>query len=105
MKFHPSSTLLLASLMTMQQAAADGHIPCLGACSTNGISGNKECVFTTMLDLFAGELGYFKFAECGDEPNPTLGKYLEKDRVCSNWDIIIAVDCAAYLKFHLRSSL
>ena len=40
----------------------DGHV-----CTT------ENNVFTVKVDLFAGELGYYKFEECGDEVNPTIG--------------------------------
>jgi len=61
---------LVALLSSAHNAAADGHMPCLGACSTTG--GEKECTFTVKLDLHAGELGYFHFEECTGT-NPTLG--------------------------------
>ncbi|KAL7519120.1 hypothetical protein ACHAWX_003916 [Stephanocyclus meneghinianus] len=41
-------------------------------------SGNEFCKFTANVDLFASELGYFRFLECGDVPNPTLGIELGK---------------------------
>ena len=37
-----------------------------------------ECVFTAKLNLFAGELGYYSFEECGDAVNPTLGMEVGK---------------------------
>jgi len=46
------------------------------ACRAN-CSGD-ECVFTARLNLFAGELGYYTFEECGDEVNPTLGMEVGK---------------------------
>ena len=68
-----SNVLSLALLLSSaQNSAADGHLPCLGACSTTD-SGEKECTFTVKLDLHASELGYYHFEECAGT-NPTLGK-------------------------------
>lgn len=48
--------------------------PCRGDCSiTNGV---KVCRFDSKVNLFASELGYFEFSQCGNTPYPTLG--LEK---------------------------
>jgi hypothetical protein len=68
------STYLLA-LAGAQYANAEGHMPCRGSCDIEG--GNKICRFNVKVDLYAGELGYFTFEECGDELNPTIG--VEKD--------------------------
>ncbi len=59
---------------------------CYASCSVDE-SGNEVCTFTTKINLFAGELGYYQFEECGDDVNPTLGmelgktyKFVQKDR-------------------------
>jgi len=43
---------------------------CKGSCETT--DGVEVCKFTTIMQIHAGELGYYSFEECGDEPNPTL---------------------------------
>jgi len=43
---------------------------CGGSCKTE--DENEVCTFTTVMKIHAGELGYYGFEECGDEPNPTL---------------------------------
>ena len=40
---------------------------CEATCSDDDV-----CKFTTKVDLFTGELGYYRFEECGDVDNPTL---------------------------------
>ena len=45
---------------------------CEAACDTDAASGGEVCRFTATVDLFAGELGYYRFDECGDVANPTL---------------------------------
>jgi hypothetical protein len=42
-------------------------IDCTATCGADGI-----CSYTVIVDLFASELGYFKFEECGDIANPTI---------------------------------
>ena len=50
-----------------------------GACDVcRANCSGDECVFTAKLNLFAGELGYYTFEECGDEVNPTLGMEVGK---------------------------
>lgn len=41
--------------------------------TASGICTTDNNVFTVSLNLFASELGYYTFAECGDETNPTIG--------------------------------
>uniref|UniRef100_A0A7S2LG87 DUF305 domain-containing protein n=1 Tax=Leptocylindrus danicus TaxID=163516 RepID=A0A7S2LG87_9STRA len=55
-------------------------------CETNSDTGAKTCTFTTKVDLYAGELGYYTFDECTGT-NPTIGmevgvtyKFLQYDR-------------------------
>jgi len=43
---------------------------CKASCS--GIGSEKICTFTSELDLFASETGYYRFKECGDTIMPTL---------------------------------
>ena len=43
-------------------------------CAANKVTGKEVCEFTTKVDLYAGELGYYyQFEECGDATNPVLG--------------------------------
>ena len=52
-------------------AAEDGL--CRATCAGAGDDdGERPCRFTATVDLFAGELGYYRFDECGDVANPTL---------------------------------
>ncbi|KAL7517942.1 hypothetical protein ACHAWX_002815 [Stephanocyclus meneghinianus] len=46
---------------------------CRGECSMDSTTGEEICKFTAKVDLYASELGYFQFEECGDFDNPTLG--------------------------------
>jgi len=62
-----SLALMLLSSRNLQKA--DAHDVCISSTNT----------FTVKVDMFAGELGYYTFDECGDERNPTLG--LAKDVV------------------------
>ena len=50
---------------------------CHANCTTDA-SGNEICKFTAVVDMFASELGYYTFEECGSTPNPTLGVELGK---------------------------
>jgi hypothetical protein len=59
---------------------------CQAACETDEASGEEVCHFTAKLDLYASELGYYQFEECGDAVNPTLGievgktyRFIQKD--------------------------
>jgi hypothetical protein len=36
------------------------------------------CTYTAQIDLYASELGYFTFKECGDISNPTIGMQVGK---------------------------
>ena len=60
---------------------------CNAKCAVDEASGNEVCKFTTKVNLYAGELGYYEFEECGDETNPTLGmevgktyQFIQQDR-------------------------
>ena len=44
---------------------------CYASCATDN-EGRDVCRFTARVNLFAGELGYYGFEECGDVSNPTL---------------------------------
>ena len=86
------AVLVLFAIGALQAKAADedntsknGDL-CYASCS-NDESGNEVCTFTTKVNLYAGELGYYQFEECGDEVNPTLGmeigktyKFVQQDR-------------------------
>eukprot|EP00984_Skeletonema_dohrnii_P022591 scaffold11699_cov138-Skeletonema_dohrnii-CCMP3373.AAC.2 len=50
---------------------------CYASCSADE-SGQEVCKFTTKVNLYAGELGYYQFEECGDDVNPTLGMEVGK---------------------------
>jgi hypothetical protein len=63
----------LSDLKTVESAQDICNANC-----TIDLSGNEFCKFTASVDLFASELGYFRFKECGDVPNPTLGIELGK---------------------------
>ena len=39
---------------------------CYATCNTDE-SGKEVCKFTTKVNLYAGELGYYQFEECGGE--------------------------------------
>ena len=46
---------------------------CLANCVVDEVTAKEVCTFTTKVDLYAGELGYYQFEECGDATNPVLG--------------------------------
>ena len=47
---------------------------CLASCTVvDTTTGKEHCTFTAKVNLYASELGYFQFEECGDVTNPTLG--------------------------------
>lgn len=74
-------TALLLSIggLSSSFVAADGHDGlCEATCSSVEGSEDEVCVFTTKVNLFAGELGYYQFEECGDEVNPTLAMEVGK---------------------------
>lgn len=55
-------------------AAVEGSagVECLGNCE------GDVCTYTAKVNLFAGELGYYTFEECGDAVNPTIGVQVGK---------------------------
>merc|ERR1719343_682676 len=64
--------------------AADGL--CFADCITDSATAKEVCQFTAKVNLFAGELGYYQFEECGDAINPVLGlevgttyQFIQKD--------------------------
>ena len=68
MKIVATSFLLLWAT-TATTAAAEKPI-CVAPCDDEGV-----CTFNVKVNLFAGELGYYTFDECGDDTNtnPTIG--------------------------------
>lgn len=62
---------LLFLVAASKQVTAQG-IDCVATCV------DDVCTFTAKVNLFAGELGYFTFEECGDVASPTLGIELGK---------------------------
>ena len=64
------SLLLVQTLFFLPSAFA--AIGSDGICRADNCP-NNECVFTVKVKLTAGELGYYKFDECGDVTNPTIG--------------------------------
>jgi len=67
------STLVLALAISVnaESSAETNGDYCKGNCTTDD-SGDKQCTFTTELNLYASELGYYSFKECGAKTNPTL---------------------------------
>ncbi|GAX10753.1 hypothetical protein FisN_14Lh273 [Fistulifera solaris] len=59
-------TSLVFWLAASPSATAQG-IDCVATCAED------VCTFTAKVNLYAGELGYFTFEECGDIRSPTLG--------------------------------
>ena len=45
------------------------------------------CKFTTKVNLYAGETGYYTFEECGDTLNPTIGLEIGKTYVFDQSDV------------------
>lgn len=73
------SVLLTIGALSASSAKAEEAATniCYASCATDD-SGKEVCKFTTKVDLFAGELGYYRFEECGDTINPTLGMEVGK---------------------------
>lgn len=61
---------VLAIIGVNSQDVMPGEI-CPGNCTIDS-SGMKSCRFTTVVDFFASEWGYYGFKECGNMTNPTL---------------------------------
>ena len=58
---------LLLSISATTNVRAEG-VDCVAPCDENGV-----CTYTAKLDLYASELGYFTFEECGTKTMPTIG--------------------------------
>jgi len=60
-------------LCSETKCEAAGKIWAQGCNSCSCVCDTESTTYTATVDLFAGELGYFSFDECGDlNPNPTL---------------------------------
>ena len=70
MKIVATSFLLLLLWATTATTAAAEKPICVAPCDDEGV-----CTFNVKVNLFAGELGYYTFDECGDDTNtnPTIG--------------------------------
>jgi len=75
---------LSSSTNTESTGGNDGI--CEATCTSDAATGEELCTFTTKVNLFAGELGYYQFEECGDATNPMLGlevgktyEFIQKD--------------------------
>lgn len=78
MKIHHHHCGVLLLLFTAELVSTVlGDDICRATC-TMSEDGNEECVFHSNVNLYAGELGYYAFEECGVEVNPTLGIELGK---------------------------
>lgn len=71
-------TPLLTLSLVLGLASADLCIP---ECDDSNV-----CKLTAKVNLFAGELGYYTFEECGDEVNPTIGMVIGKTYVFNQED-------------------
>jgi len=74
MKFSANLFALSSAFLINNVKAADDV--CKGECKSNA-DGVKECTFTATINPMAGELGYFRFDECGEVDNPTIGMELD----------------------------
>ena len=59
---------------------------CYANCAANKVTGRGVCNFTTKVNLYAGELGYYQFEECGNATNPLLGLEVSKTYECVQKD-------------------
>jgi hypothetical protein len=59
--------LTLTFFLALCLGSAAEKIDCSATCGEDG-----TCTYTVKVDLFASELGYYKFEECGDIVNPTI---------------------------------
>jgi hypothetical protein len=53
-------------------AIAEKGVDCVAPCE------GDVCTYNVRVNLFASELGYFTFDECGDITNPTIGMQIGK---------------------------
>jgi hypothetical protein len=53
-------------------AFAEKGVDCVAPCE------GDVCAYNVRVNLFASELGYFTFDECGDITNPTIGMQIGK---------------------------
>ena len=67
-------------------AAFAETIDCFAPCD------GDVCTYNLRVNLFAGELGYYTFDECGDITNPTIGvqvgktyKFVQVSMCISSW--------------------
>lgn len=89
MVYSDLSWLLASGALALSASATEEPVTgmvCNASCTADE-NGKEVCKFTTKVDLFAGELGYYHFEECGDAVNPTLGvevgktyQFIQKDR-------------------------
>jgi len=93
MMMYSSTLSVLLSIGALSAASASESTAtstngglCYASCAIDE-SGIELCKFTTKVNLYAGELGYYQFEECGDDVNPTLGmevgktyQFVQKDR-------------------------
>jgi len=93
MMMYSSTLSVLLSIGALSAASASESTAtstngglCYASCAVDE-SGIELCKFTTKVNLYAGELGYYQFEECGDDVNPTLGmevgktyQFVQKDR-------------------------
>ena len=63
---------------TTSDTTSGNDVICEATCTTDAATEQEICRFTTKVNLFAGELGYYQFEECGDATNPTLGMEVGK---------------------------
>ena len=69
-----------ANMFNIQSSdtTSGNDVICEATCTTDAATEQEICRFTTKVNLFAGELGYYQFEECGDATNPTLGMEVGK---------------------------
>jgi hypothetical protein len=60
------TTISIFLALCLGSAAAD-EIDCSAPCNDDGV-----CIYNVKVNLYASELGYFTFVECGDIINPTI---------------------------------
>jgi hypothetical protein len=67
-KFAALALLLGGAGLAFAEKGVDCVAPCEG----------DVCTYNVRVNLFASELGYFTFDECGDITNPTIGMQIGK---------------------------
>ena len=72
MRFFPICTLRHLSTVSGEDVTSKNGGLCYANCAADKVTGKEVRKFTTKVNLYAGELGYYQFEECGDATNTVI---------------------------------